>query len=362
MTRIDWQSTALCALLAGGGPCVLADAALQAPPGYTAPVKVKPMSDKPCAPGPAPFTGPLDFTSKYAGSGKTRDEINPQAEEAYRRSTESITAMEKGFMRLVGRYMTGEERCALDWIDGWAQAHALEGEASSHTGKSLRKWALGSLSGSWLKLKFSSSMPLFNYPRQTARVEAWLGTLADQVVREWSPGDPLEKINNHYYWAAWALMSTAVVTNRRDLFEQSLTLFRIFERQIDADGYLPNELARGKLAANYHNYSMLPLAMIAAFGKANGIDLASESDHALVRLALRAQQSLDDPSSFQSKTGVAQEAPDADSKTNWSWIEPYCWTVQCDASLLAKRAALRPIGTTRLGGDLTSVFPAASTQ
>jgi poly(beta-D-mannuronate) lyase len=151
-------------------------------------------------------------------------------------------------------------------------------------------------------------------------------------------------------------MATAVATNRRELFDQSLQIYRVFARQLDADGYLPNELARASQAAEYHNYSMLPLAMIAAFGKANGVDLAAEGDGALARLAKRAQEALEAPATFQTKTGVAQIAPDPESRTNWSWLEPYCWTVQCPPALLARRLSLYPLGTTRLGGNLAVVF------
>jgi poly(beta-D-mannuronate) lyase len=100
--------------------------------------------------------------------------------------------------------------------------------------------------------------------------------------------------------------------------------------------------------------------MIAAFGKANGLDLAAEGNHALERLALRAQQALDDPASFEHLAGTSQVALDATSKSNWAWLEPYCWTVACEPALLARRASLRPLGTTRLGGDLSSVFPEAN--
>ena len=337
-----------------------ADAALKPPQGYLGVVRVKSGGTEPCETMPAPFTATLDFPSKYEGSGASRDQLNAAADARYKQLTQPITAMEKGFSKHVGKYMDAGDPaqldCAIRWIDGWASARALEGEAANHTGKSLRKWALASLSGAWLRLQFSASAPLKKYPTEAARVAAWLGEVANRVAREWLPSDPLDKINNHYYWAAWSLMATAVVTNRRELFDQSVQIYRVFTHQVDADGYLPNELARASQAAEYHTYSMLPLTMIAAFGKANGIELAAEGDGALSRLAKRAQAALEDPASFQAKTGVAQNAPDADSKTNWSWLEPYCWTVQCPPPLLARRVSLYPLGTTRLGGNLSAVF------
>lgn len=346
--------------LAQGG---VSDAGLIPPGGYLAAARTKRGTTEPCEAPPAPFVATLDFPSKYAGSDATRDQLNPESDAEYKRLTEPITTMEKGFVKHVGRYMDtsnpAELDCAVQWIDGWAAASALEGVATTHTGKSLRKWALGSLSGAWLRLEFSSSTPLAGYAKQRARVQPWLGDVASRVAGEWLPEDPLGKINNHYYWAAWSLMATAVVTNRRELFAQSLRIYRVFAGQVDADGYLPNELTRASQAAGYHDYAMLPLAMIAAFAKANGIDLAGEGNGALTRFARRVQDALLDPTSFQAKTGVVQVAPDVNSKTNWSWVEPYCWTVQCPAALLARQTAMYPLGTTRLGGNLAAVFSGA---
>ena len=42
--------------------------------------------------------------------------------------------------------------------------------------------------------------------------------MADQVVSDWD-SLPLEKTNNHSYWAAWSVMATSIATNRRDLFD-----------------------------------------------------------------------------------------------------------------------------------------------
>ncbi|MGV8495410.1 alginate lyase family protein, partial [Pseudomonas aeruginosa] len=57
----------------------------------------------------------------------------------------------------------GDLACALNWMSAWARAGALQSDDFNHTGKSMRKWALGSLSGAYMRLKFSSSRPLRMY-------------------------------------------------------------------------------------------------------------------------------------------------------------------------------------------------------
>ncbi|VTP68240.1 Alginate lyase precursor [Leclercia adecarboxylata] len=93
----------------------------------------------------------------------------------------------------------------------------------------MRKWALATLASSWLELKFTPGTSLAG--QQTT--ERWLGQLADRVVQEWD-GLPLKSTNNHSYWAAWAVMASAVALDRRDLFAWSLKEYRIAAGQIAA--------------------------------------------------------------------------------------------------------------------------------
>ncbi|WP_051361809.1 mannuronate-specific alginate lyase [Solimonas soli] len=349
-----------CALaLSGAATPALADR-LVPPPGYYAPV-ARGGKTPACPPPPPPFAGTLDFPSKYEGSGKSRDTLNEASDARYKTLTLPITTMEKGATRLVDQYMdSGSPQalaCVLAWYGGWADARALLGPAANHTGKSMRKWALASLSSAWLRLQFSSSQPLAAHAQEAAKIQAWLGAIADQVVHEWNEDDPRERINNHYYWAAWSVMATSVVVDRRDLFDWAAKMYGIFAAQVDADGYLPNEIKRQTRAAGYQVYALTPVAMMAAFGKANHVDLASQGSNALQRAAERAIGAYDDPRAYEAKTGKQQVLEGADEQSSkLAWLEPYCWTLACSGAESAKLGSLRPMKNTRLGGDVTAVF------
>jgi len=153
-------------------------------------------------------------------------------------------------------------------------------------------------------------------------------------------------------------MATSVATNRRDLFDWSVKMYHIFANQADAEGYLPNELARESRALGYNNYAITPIAMIAAFGKANGVDLAGEGNGALKRAAERTLQGIADPHVFEQKTGQEQDLEGLDQDSKIAWLEPYCWTVGCEGSVAQKAAASRPMKNRRLGGNLTMIFGA----
>ena len=153
------------------GPAVQA-AGLVPPQGYYAGIeKLKSGgSDFKCEAIPRPYTGKLQFRSKYEGSDKARATLNKASEQAFRDSTASITTLERGVSKQVMQYMRDgrpqQLDCTLEWLSSWASANALMSTDYNHTGKSMRKWALGSLSSAWLHLKFSNSQPLAAHQQQ----------------------------------------------------------------------------------------------------------------------------------------------------------------------------------------------------
>ncbi|CAD5108480.1 mannuronate-specific alginate lyase [Zestomonas carbonaria] len=335
-------------------------ASLVPPQGYYASVeRVKSGGANDCAATPTPYTGRLVFRSKYEGSDSARATLNRESEKAFRETTRDITELERGVNRQVMRYMRDgraqDLQCAVQWLNTWARADALLSTDFNHTGKSMRKWALGSLASAWLRLKFSESQPLAPYAQESQLIESWFARLAEQTVKDWSDL-PLKKINNHSYWAAWSVMATAVVTDRRDLFDWAVQQFQVAAGQIDADGYLPNELKRQQRALAYHNYALPPLAMIAAFADANGVDLRDDHDAALRRLAERVIQGVDTPTQFADKAGKKQDMTDLKKQAKFAWLEPYCAVYRCNAETLAWKRKMQPFKTFRLGGDVTRVF------
>ncbi|WP_407315130.1 mannuronate-specific alginate lyase [Pseudomonas sp. nanlin1] len=349
--------------LAMFGPAAQA-AGLVPPPGYTAGVeKVKTGENNfTCEAVPKPYTDSLQFRSKYEGSDKARATLNVKSEQAFRDATKDITTMERGISKMVMQYMRDgrpeQIDCALNWMDTWAQAGALESTDFNHTGKSMRKWALGSMSSAYLRLKFGAGQALAQHPEQAQRIEGWFSKLADQTVSDWS-NLPLEKINNHSYWAAWSVMATAVVTDRRDLFDWAIKEYRVAANQIDAQGFLPNEMKRKQRALAYHNYALPPLTMIASFAQVNGVDVRPENNGALQRLGQMVLKGAKDPEIVKDRNGEKQNMDDLEVESKWAWLEPYCQLYTCPPDVVERKREGQPFKTFRLGGDLTRVFDPA---
>lgn len=352
------------AALASGAALVLlltgcAAPSLQPPPGYLRAVAQVQGKPRACPTRPQPYTGKLQFPSKYAGSDSARDQVNPKAALRYRELTDNVRLLENGVNKLVGRYLdTGQPddlACVIRWLNDWAEADALLSTSYNHTGKSVRKWALGSVAGAYLRLKFSTSQPLKRHSREARTIEKWLGKLADQVVLDWN-AQPMARRNNHQYWAAWSVMASAVVLDRRDLFDWSVSQYRQGMSQVDKDGYLPLELSRQTRALAYHNYAMGPLLMVAAFAQANHLDLREDNNGALQRMAQRLEAGLKDPQLFSAKAGYPQTLDDLQDNSRFAWLEPYCALYTCSPATDAWRRSLQPLTTYRLGGDVTQLF------
>jgi poly(beta-D-mannuronate) lyase len=299
-----------------------AAAPLRPPQGYFAPIEKVKTGDKSegCDAMPTPYTGSLQFRSKYEGSDKARSTLNVQSEKAFRDSTADITKIERGTSKRVMQFMRDgrpeQLECTLNWLTAWAKADALMSKDFNHTGKSMRKWALGSMASSYIRLKFSDSHPLANHQQESQLIEAWFSKMADQVVSDWD-NLPLEKTNNHSYWAAWSVMATSVATNRRDLFDWAVKEYKVGANQVDADGYLPNELNR----------------VLAG---------------------------VKDPDEFEEKNGKKQDMTDLKVDSKFAWLEPFCTLYTCAPDVLEKKHDMQPFKTFRLGGDLTKVYDPAN--
>ncbi len=341
-----------------------AAAPLRPPQGYFSAVEAFKTGDYTgrCEAVPTPYTDKLQFRSKYEGSDKARATLNLQSEKAFREATADITTLERGISKQVMQYMRDgrpqQLDCTLNWLTRWAQADALLSRDFNHTGKSMRKWALGSLSSAYLRLKFSDSHPLATHPAEARQIEAWFAKLAEQVISDWD-NLPLEKTNNHSYWAAWSVMATAVATDRRDLFDWAVKEYKMAASQVDDQGFLPNEIKRQQRALAYHNYALPPLAMIASFAQVNGVDLRPENHGALQRLGERVLAGVKTPEAFERKSGQKQDMSDLKVDSKFAWLEPYCSLYTCDAQVLERKHGMQPFKSFRLGGDLTRVYDPA---
>ena len=93
--------------------------------------------------------------------------------------------------------------------------------------------------------------------------------------------------------------------------------------QIQPDGTLPLEMARGVRALHYHLYALAPLVLLAEFGEANHLNLYARANGSIHRLVNFSVAGLQDPTPFAKATGVQQELPKMITGDQIGWAPPY---------------------------------------
>lgn len=207
--------------------------------------------------------------------------------------------------------------CALDGLVAWANGGALLGRmVGPQRGQQAeyeRKWLLTGLALAYLKLKPAAT------GAQRAAIEPWLGHVADAMWVFWedAAGRPTRhNRNNHYTWAGLALAATALAQGDSVRWARAHQVFIDSLKEVDAQGRLPMEMARGARALHYHAFTAGPLIVMATLSQAKGDDWLARGDAAarLQRLVDAILQGLEAPSAFATQ---AQEMP---SPSTLAWL------------------------------------------
>lgn len=306
-----------------------------------------------------PYRGDMNFTSKYEGSDSARNELNEDAYQSYLDATKAIRSFEKEVIAAADDYQvdgdgSAARDCVLENLDAWAQADALLPEEINHVGEAVRKWALASAANAYLRVKLSSDGAAFKDER-TARIENWFDDVADGVRGYYTDREP-RKVNNHDYWAAWAVMSTSVATGNCGHWDWSMTKFEEAMRQITEDGYLPKELSREDRALEYLNYAMQPLTMVAVFAEVNGIPVYETYGEGFETLARNVVAGLDDASEIESITSYSQLTDGLHTPWGLAWMRPWTETWGELEGMSEFLASYGPVKSTRLGGDVEFLY------
>ena len=199
--------------------------------------------------------------------------------------------------RSAGDWQAGRDpdgaRCALAWLDAWAEHNALLGKMTTRQSYYTRKWTLGGLALSYARVRPAATQA------QRDAIDAWLRRLADVTIEHAEQHKGVR--NNHYYWEGLAVTAVGGVTGESRYLDWGRKVFRHAMGQIQPDGSLPLEVARAGKALSYHLYSAAPLVMMAS--------ILELDDPALERLLRFSVQSVADPAALERLAGAPQEMP-----------------------------------------------------
>jgi poly(beta-D-mannuronate) lyase len=216
----------------------------------------------------------------------------------------------------------GAVQCLLRHLDQAAGDGVFTGKMNSNQAYYVQGWVIGAIAICYLKARDSGLIPI----EQRDRILSWI----QQVVRQTQDyydghrAKQSDAENNHLYWAGVEVAAAGIAANNRNLFNWGVGTYHAGVAQIQADGTLPREMARGQRALHYHLFAASPLVYLAEFGEDNGLDLYAENNAALKRLVEVSTHGLINNSFFVERAGVAQDTPNGDpTAEEIGWAKPY---------------------------------------
>ncbi|MDH0649233.1 polysaccharide lyase [Pseudomonas sp. GD03858] len=264
---------------------------------------------------PPPYTGSLRLQSKYDQRDASKSTLRATPDADSERIARQVKQFIGGLIYAGKRFQNAKKpqdanmalACQDQWLEHWAKAGALLDPDASNTGIAARKWALAAMSGAVLLTQAAADGKL----RLTPAQRRWFTQLGEQVIREYDPRRQSTTIyfNNHDYWAAWAVAAAGMLVERDDFIRWADGNLRRGLAQAVRHGdyaYLPLEVARSKLAANYSQYALVPLVLLGESARANGLPWSDDDQGTLDRLASFAARSVLDPDTLPELKGQRQ--------------------------------------------------------
>ncbi len=307
---------------------------------------------------PPPPVRDLTFDGFYKhGSGSSV--VDKEAMRKYRAARNPVDGFARTIIRMSDRYLATTQpkpeiaQCVFDWLHRWASGRAFLGDVSQQ-GSYVRKWALGTVSLAYLKIR---KAPRLDLTKQDI-IKKWIADWAEIVRDDYSTDmHKSSRNNNHAYWASWSVGLAGIVLNNRSHFEWMVERQHTAMRQVESDGTLPLEMMRRSKALHYHVYSTQVLVMIAALAARNGVNLYGIENGALHRLVKRTVAGLSDPTYFVEKTGRKQSWVGKLSGGKLAWMEAYYVRFPIPG-IRRWIDRYRPMKNRRIGGNATLLYGA----
>jgi len=280
---------------------------------------------------PEPFTGALTIQSKYNQRDKSKSTLSASKDQKSVEIQQEVKTYVKGLVRFSDYAVTpGKSKkqaiaksCLHEWLSVWAKADALTTKDTTKTGVAVRKWTLASLAFVAIK---TERMSQGQWNLNTTEKQ-WLSNLASLVIDDYNPRlhTDFKYFNNHDHWAAWAVFSTGMLLEDKELmgwgkrvFDKALTLAVVDTKKRYA--YFPNEIARKQLAANYTHFSLTPLVLLAHYLPKAGFSVSEKQSKTLSYMANFASDIVLNPRKVK---GVVKVKQSSVKDYKLAWLLPY---------------------------------------
>ena len=309
---------------------------------------------------PMPPVTKLSYPSRYSKDSKSRSDFDEKANAAVDAALKPVddfivqlaTAANKSLAGNVEESTLAAD-CVIDRIDAWATADALSALDSVGAQMSVPSRVAG------IAIAYAQALPKATLDDRQLRIEDWLRARTDDGILFFdTKAPPRASSNNLRAWAGLNAAQVGLILNDDPMIAWAGASVQRVACTAKADGSLPNEMWRGKLALHYQIHAVGPLVFAAVMLKDKVPDLLHACDNAVIRAAQFAVAGAKDPKIVETITGEKQKF-DADPAKlrafEFAWITAFLSQVE-DPNIRAFAQNFDVLSNSKLGGKQSLVW------
>lgn len=237
-------------------------------------------------------------------------------------------------------------KCVSEQMVIFDKEHFLE-HTTTKSDVYFKDWLLSALAISLLKIR--ESLPngvILEYKPE------WLLRTTLQIIPLHKDDVNRGKYNNHLYWGGLAASAVAKLVYSTELMNFADLALKMGLLSIRSDGFLPQELARGKLARHYHIFAAAPLAAIMTL-QPQSITPTGREAYCRLATAISGSGIDDEKGKFRAITMIDQQRDSSVTLSDLRLIQTFCQSINQQYSAWPERLGQEFYGYDFfLGGDV----------
>ena len=306
-----------------------------------------------CFASVAPVTK-LSYASRYTKDSKSRSDFDEKANAAVDAALKPVDDFIKDLATTANQSIAGGDDtariaadCVVNRIHEWATADALSELESDGANMSVPSRIAA------IAIAYAQALPNASVNERQATINAWLRLRVQSSMKYFdNDAPPRASSNNLRAWAGLGAAQVGLLLNDQPMIDWATKSVERVACAAKADGSLPNEMWRGKLALHYQIHAVGPLVFTAALLKDKEPGLLQACDNAIIRAAQFAVAGAKDPKIVERITGQKQKFDPDPAKLKafeFAWITAFLSQVE-DAEIKAFALNFDVLSNSKLGG------------
>lgn len=296
----------------------------------------------------------LSYPSRYTKDSKSRSDFDEKANAAVDAALKPVDDFIIKLATEANNSLTRPDEkavlaadCVVDRIFEWASADALSALESDGAQMSVPSRVAA------IAIAYAQILPNATLNDRQAVIDSWLRARVSASMTFFdTKAPPRASRNNLRAWAGLGAAQVGLILNDQAILDWAIGSVKLVACAANADGSLPNEMWRGKLALHYQIHAVGPLVFAAALLKEKSPELLQTCDGAIVRAAQFAVAGAKDPKIVELITSEPQKFDPSPAKLKayeFAWITAFLAQVD-DPQIKAFALNFEDLSNSKLGG------------